>query len=367
MRLLLSCTLLAVSTCSLCSSEQTTEMPKITIGLVLPLTGDAGAFGRNVERGARLAVEQRSEEDGTRWTVLAEDSQGDAKGAISAARKLLDVDGADLLVGDVTSAGTHALLPVATDAGKLVISPAASDPALTGKSQLFLRLWPSDIFEASVIGRHILAKDYKELAVVYANTDYGLAMVNELRETVPAEKFGDVIMLDRETADYRPALARFRAADVDALFMVLYPEDARRLLGQINETGWAVPILATSTVEDPSVLSAIGSLKVVFASPMPPAEDNPIRKQFTTAYRERWGEDPGVLSDIGYDIVAVVAAEQPKQGKIVGLPLVEAIKSRGSIDGVSGQMSFDKNGDVTKAYRLKTVHDGAFTWLTGGP
>ena len=336
------------------------------IGAVLPTTGDAATFGQNAANGARLAIEVADKQgflDGRKVLLAVEDSRGNPADAASGAKKLLDVDGATLMIGDVTSAGTHALIPIVTKAQIPLISPSASDPALSGASPFFARVWPSDVYEAGVIGKYALDEGYSRIAIVYANTDYGVGMVKALRNRIPVDKIALDIPVERVVADFRPSLKRAQLANADAFFVVLYPEDGKRYLAQSAELGIALPILATATMEDPMIAGAPEPDRVVFASPVPPDDNTGVRAQFLGAYKERFGKDAGVLSDTGYDSAMILIKAWAAAGKQGPQAVAEAIRALKDYPGVSGAMTFDENGDVNKPYGLKTVRDGAFVWM----
>ena len=293
-----------------CQSANT----NLVIGGVLPMTGDAGTFGQNAAKGAELAIRVAKGQNLVSKSVelKVEDSRGLATEAVSAARKLIDVDHASLLIGDVTSAGTQALIPVITNAKVPLISPAASDPKLSNSSPFFARVWPSDVYEANVIGGYANKQGFKKIAVIYANTDYGTAMVDQFKKVVPSA--GLVISVDRETLDYRPTIQRIRLSGADALFLVLYPEDASRMLQQLAEQRIVLPMMATATFEDPKLLASPGAERVVFASPVPPDANNPQRKKFLEDYKSAFGVDAGVLSDTGYDAAMILLKAYAAQG-----------------------------------------------------
>lgn len=355
---------LCIGACERQSPTSTGTSKDVTIGAVLPLTGDAGTFGKNASRGAELAVKEanvRAKNNAPKFILKVEDSRGDASEAVSATRKLIDANSARLLIGDVTSAGTHAIIPIVTRAKIPLVSPAASDPKLSGSSEFFCRVWPSDNYEAQVIGRYVGQQGLKKLAVVLANTDYGVAMVDELVKVVGQDRIALKIPVDRETQDYRPAVERIKNANPDALFLILYPEDARRLLQQLNEQQIELPILATATFEDPKLASSPGASRIVFASPVPPKEDDPGRKQFAEKYRAAFGEEPAILSDTGYDAAMILIDAYQRHGEDSSAAM-KYIKSLRNYAGVSGIMTFSESGDVQKPYRLKTVRDGQFVW-----
>lgn len=345
------------------ASCQKAAKPSVLIGTVLPLTGDAATFGKNALQGATLAIEEWPETPGQPiFTLKSEDSRGNPAEAASAARALIDTAHARMLIGDVTSAGTHAMIPIVTSSQVPLVSPAASDPALSGTSAFFARVWPSDVFEARVIGGYANREGYASIGIILANTDYGLAMADEFIRQVSKEKISLKIPVDRETQNYRPTIERLRASGVDSLFLILYPEDARRFLQQMAEVNFAPPMLATATFEDPSLAAHPGAARVVFASPVPP-ESSAAREAFAKKYRDRFGEDPGVLSDTGFDAANILMTAYQKRGDQGAAAVMDFITNLKDYPGVSGTMSFDRQGDVTKEYGLKTVRDGEFVWL----
>lgn len=342
------------------------EAQVVTIGGVLPLTGDAGTFGQNAARGIELAVSEANAQKlipGKTIRFVAEDSRGNAADAVSATRKLIDVTHANMLIGDVTSAGTQAIIPIVTQARVPLVSPAASAPALSGASPYFARVWPSDVYEAQVIGDHAKGQGYRKIAVVYANTDYGVAMVDQFRKVMGPAVVALNVGVDRETMDYRPTIERIRRAGADALFLVLYPEDARRMLDQLRERRLSLPLLATATFEDPLVAAASNASRVVFASPVPPSDSAGARRQFLANYKTATKADAGVLSAEGYDAAMILIRAYAQHGNDSTAAIMQAVRSLRNYPGVSGTMTLDANGDVQKPYQLRTVRDGKFVWL----
>lgn len=358
--------LVVLGVCFVYAGCTRTSSPNFVIGAVLPMTGDAGTFGQNAARGAELAIRESNEKHllpGLTAVIKVEDSRGRAPDAVSAATKLVDISHANVLIGDVTSAGTQAIIPIITRAQVPLISPAASDPALSGSSPFFARVWPSDVYETVVIGDYAGRKAYKRIAMLYANTDYGLGMAKEFTKAVGQQSLVLDIPVDRETPDYRPTIQRIKNSRPDALFLVFYPEDARRFLQQLAEQRVQLPLLATATVEDPAVASAPLADHLVFASPVPPSDTDPHRAAFVQAYTKAFGARPGVLSDTGYDAAMILIKAYAARGSQGPRAIADYIQHLKDYDGVSGRMSFNAAGDVNKPYKLRTVRQGTFTWL----
>src|SRR6516225_8034446 len=108
----------------------------IKIGVDNPLTGTYAAPGKNENTGMQLAVDQLNAKNGIlgrKVELLVEDStSGDAGTAVQKARKLIDRDQVNFLVGNVNSALALAMAGVSFEKGVLHIVPGGHTDAITG-------------------------------------------------------------------------------------------------------------------------------------------------------------------------------------------------------------------------------------------
>jgi len=338
------------------------QQKSLILGGILPLTGDGSGYGVAASNGAKLAVDLFNRGAGAggalRW--VSEDSRGDPVAAATAARKLLDVDGATALIGDVTSAGTHALVPVATRAKVPLVSPAASDPALSGISPFFARVWPSDQYETEVLAKYAAGRGYRRIAALYSNDDYGAGFFRGFT-TAARDRIAFSAAFPPNASDFRPLLRRVAGARADAVLLVSLPERARLLITQMNEAGVKLPILATASIEDPQIAALSSASNITFASPVPVDPNGSARRRFEVEYRRAYRTEPGVLADTGYDAANLLIAAWKTNPDPAAM--MQWIRSQHGYDGASGRMSFTPQGDVVKPYRLKRGGAGGFNWI----
>ncbi|CAM5208366.1 hypothetical protein CDEF62S_03455 [Castellaniella defragrans] len=104
------------------------EQP-VKLGVDNPLTGTYAITGRNELHGMELAVEEINAKGGILGRpakLIVEDStSGDAGVAVQKARKLIDKDKVDFLVGNVNSGLTMAMSAVAYEKGVFMMDPRA--------------------------------------------------------------------------------------------------------------------------------------------------------------------------------------------------------------------------------------------------
>src|SRR5262245_47286846 len=109
---------------------------KIKIGHVTPLTGFLGALGAYAQLGLRMAEEEINKAGGVmgrQLDITSEDSVNPATAATKAQR-MLEQDGAVVLMGEISSASAQTIMQVAQRNKKLFMQIGARSDALRGKN-----------------------------------------------------------------------------------------------------------------------------------------------------------------------------------------------------------------------------------------
>jgi branched-chain amino acid transport system substrate-binding protein len=138
------------------------EDGSIRLGIVAPMSGPNARYGSFSLRGV----------GGRKITVIPGDSQGTPVEGVSATRRLIDLDKADFIIGDVSSSVTLAMQPVAEDAGVLLLNAASSNPKITydagvGGFKWTFRNYPTDENRALIVIQYAAEKrgrQFEELA-----------------------------------------------------------------------------------------------------------------------------------------------------------------------------------------------------------
>ncbi len=110
---------------------------QLRIGDVLPFTGDLAAYGANLDRGVKLAVDLQNaalKKAGLARAsvrlVGSEDGQTQASASVEAATKLVKTDKANVVIGEMASTATIPMARSVTVPNRIVhISPTSSAPA----------------------------------------------------------------------------------------------------------------------------------------------------------------------------------------------------------------------------------------------
>lgn len=87
----------------------------ITVGFVTSLSGPASSIGLNYEKGINAAYAYQSEVDGHKINLIKLDDGSDPSAATQNARKLVQQNHVDVLMGTSSAPGTNAMLTVANE------------------------------------------------------------------------------------------------------------------------------------------------------------------------------------------------------------------------------------------------------------
>ena len=336
---------------------------KVELGVIQPLTGELGNFGKTVLNGIYMAIDDFQDRNpNIQISLHVEDSQAKAAVAISALRKLRDVDNVSIIIGSLTSSATLAMAPIANRSHILLMSPTASNPSLSNAGPYFYRVWTSDSFDGRVAAEYVRNElSLAKVGILYLNNDYGVGLKDVFSSTF-TNLGGQVLFtegyLDQQ-ADFRTALVKVKNMNLDGLYLPGQPQGIGRILKQAKELGIALKAFSCVAAEDQEFLRIAGNAAhgLFFTAPaFDMASDRPKIKAFVEEYSRRFSEKPDTHAIHGYDAAAIILSGIEK-----GLTSPEQLRSYldglGVYNGLSGDFYFDTNGDVVTAVAVKHYDD----------
>jgi branched-chain amino acid transport system substrate-binding protein len=331
----------------------------ITIGAVLPMTGDVASYGLGSKEGIELAVELANKNSKVaKYKVRYQDSMSSSKGAVNAIESLFLTESPVAIIGDNTSSATGAIIPIADKNKTILISPSASASNLSGASQYFFRVFPSDVLEGKFVAQTI-SEDYPQsnVAVIYVNNDYG----NGLRDIFIKQSKSNVVGdfgYEPDTKNFRSILAKVKALEPDVIYMPSYYEDGGILIKQIRESGIYAALYGATTHVDPKLVEISGINSVGFQYPVSTAFDvdssDKYTRDFVKAFKEKYNKEPGLLAALGFDCAQLIISGVEQNG-ISSESIRSYLLSSSDIAGATGVMNFDEKGDVTKSIVMRKI------------
>lgn len=338
-----------------------------------PMTGPSGETGQRMRAGIELAVEEINAAGGINGKTLVidiYDDEGRPEGAASVAQRIVSDPGVVAVIGHINSSASMAALPIYKRAGLTQVSGNSSAHRLThmGFDNIF-RVIINDQGQAPVLTDHVITNEgRKKLAIIYENSDYGrgamesaMAKAKELgAEVVAAETYQPGV--DR---DFAAQLTRIMAASPDALILAGQYGEGGPIFNQAYRLGLTTDGsvlkagfdgLRQGPFIDLAGADAVEGL-LIFAS-FNSLSDAPKTAEFREKTMRLFGHPPTEQEAHNYDVVylykAAIEAGATKE-------TMSAVLRDISMEGVSGHLQFDENGDVQgKSMVIFTVDDGKF-------
>lgn len=350
----------------------------IKIGMGSPMTGGDSAFGIDAENSGMLAVADAEPFEGFSFELVAEDDGGNAEGGAAVANKLAADPTVVGVAGHLFSGATAAAIPIYEAAGIPMLSPSATNPALTQSgSKVFNRVPFTDAAQGSAAANYIYnTLGFRKIAVLHDGEDYGKGLA-----TIMAEKFealgGEVVVFEGITskeADYTPILTTIAAKSPELIYFGGYTQDGSVLTNQMKSTGLEDAVFfgcdGTFGTDylDRAGANAEGSFHAIPRTPPQSAG----KEKFDADYNAAYGVGPGELSPFSwnsYDCTTVLITKVKEVGVLgsdgaLYIPrgaLVAAVRGLTDYTGISGTYSCDATGECNvEGPQFMTVVDGAF-------
>jgi branched-chain amino acid transport system substrate-binding protein len=375
--------LLAMGTARACETR---------VGVVMELTGPAGAYGQAGAKSVEMAFRDLNAAGGVAGCTIAadtRDSQSQGTIAVDAAKQLVEIEHVPALIGGIISSTTIPILTAVTAPAKVVqVSPAATSPTLTelgegGKtSGIFFRTITSDALQGVAAAQYALSLGIKTIAVIHVNNDFGVNLAREFSRAYKA--LGGSITSDtpynERQSSYDPEVTAAMAGQPQALYLISYPVDGATIARAWISQGGAREFLLNDGMNSGDFIEAVGAryLSAAYGTSSG-TETSPSTRYFDASYKEFSNLDPGSPAAVqSYDAAALVglaiaAAGQAESEAIraglykvtdpdgtpvyagadgfkAALALLKAGKPIRYV-GVIGPIAFDKYGDITGPFR----------------
>lgn len=216
----------------------TTEIPEgdgvLTIGALLPQTGDLAFLGPPEFAGVDLAIQEINEAGGVLGQEVkglkADSGDGTPNIAPGETDKLLN-GGADVIVGAAASGVSLAVIDKIVGAGVLQISPANTSTTFDEYDDkgLYFRTAPSDILQGAVMA-NLLAEDGAQNVAILARQDaYGEALSDQIEKvfTDAGGEVGAKVLYDANASTFGSEIQEIANAKPDAVVLVAFNETTK--------------------------------------------------------------------------------------------------------------------------------------------
>ena len=357
-----------MSVFSFASAEET-----ITIGVIGPMTGGAAVYGTAVANGAQIAANEINALGGMQIKLDVQDDEHDPEKAINAYSAVLD-NGAQMILGTVTTGPCLTVSALAYEERIFMLTPSASATGVTeGKDNAF-QVCFTDPGQGIAAADMIFAmKPDAKVGIIFNNADpysTGIkdAFVAHAAELNLAVAATSSFSSDTNT-DFSVQIAACKDAGADLVFLPIYYTPASLILAQCKAIAYAPIFFGVDGMD--GILTLEGFDKtlaegVMLLTPFAASSQDEKTQSFVKAYVAAYGEEPNQFAADAYDGVYALLEACQKAGITSetspedACELLIAQFPELQIDGLTGQLSWDASGAVTKVPTVYVIKDGAY-------
>jgi branched-chain amino acid transport system substrate-binding protein len=342
----------------------------IKIGHVAPVSGPNSHLGKDMENGARMAVEDLTAKGvkiggkPVKFVIQFEDDAGDPKQGTTAAQKLVDakVQG---VIGHLNSGTTIPASKIYYDAGIPQISPAATSPVYTKqKFNTAFRVVANDNKLGGTLGAYAVKNlGAKKIAVIDDRTAYGQGVADEFvkgaKKALPGVQVVGKEFTNANATDFNAILTNIKSKNPDLVFFGGMDSVGGPLLRQMKALGINAKFMGgdgvcTDALYRLSAGAAADGVVTCAEAGGVTADMQKNMDDFRARYKKKYGQEVQLYAPYVYDAIMTMADAMEKANSSEPakyLPVLAKIKHQ----GVTGLVEFDQYGDIK---------DGALTLFT---
>lgn len=362
------------------------------VGALNPITGAGSPYGPGMQRAILMAVEEVNAAGGAggrKIEAVSEDTQTKPEAAVLAAKKLIDVNKVQAILGTWASGVSLAVMPL-TDEANLIQMNVSGAPAIStlDKKDLVWRFQATNDRFGAAFAEIATKRGYKRPATMAFNNASGIGNTEGFRKAW--EKRGGKVVAsvvyEPGRPSYRSELQKVLAEKPDVIVTGSYLPDTTILLREWYQSGdknaWIIPGWAAN----PDLIKALGAevCEGIISVDSVSNESSGAFKRFDAAYMKALGVSAltNVYAPMAYDMVITLALAMEVAGPTAtsaqisarirevanppGTPVAtfaegKALLARGqkiNYEGASSKLDFDSFGDVTPDFGVSVIEKG---------
>lgn len=349
----------------------------IRIGSVLSLTGPAAFLGDPELKTLNLYIERINAGGGVlgrKLELVHYDDASDASKANTFAKRLIEQDKVQFVIGGTTTGSTMAMVPLIERAGLPFISMAGGVAIVEPVKKWVFKTPHTDRMAAEKVFEDMKKKSISRVGLLSETSGFGQSGRKEARGV--AGKYGITLVADEtygpKDTDMTAQLTKIRATEgLQALFVIGLGQGPAIVTRNHQQLGIKVPLYHAHGVASDEFIKLAGAAAegvrlpaaaLIVAKQL--ATNDPQKEVVTAydkAYRERYKEDVSTFGGHAYDALMLLTDAIKRAGGSDPAKVRDAIEQTRGYMGTGGLVNFsatDHLGLDLTAFRMVEIRNG---------
>ncbi|MEN5081602.1 ABC transporter substrate-binding protein [Bosea sp. TWI1241] len=362
------------------------------IGALCPVTGAGAPYGSGMQKMITAAAEMVNAAGGAagrKLEVVAEDTQTSPQAGVLAAKKLIDVNKVQAILGTWSSGVSLAVAPLTNDANMILMNtsgaPALSVPPANAKGLSYRFQATNDRF-GKAFAEICVKEGFKRPATMAFNNASGIGNTEGFRKAWEAKgnKVLENIVYEPAQPSYRSELQRVLATNPDVIVTGSYLSDTTIILREWFQSGQPVKWIIPGWAANQELVKALGPevCEGIISVDTISNETAPSFKLYDEAYQKAMNQSgqSNIFSAMTWDMVVTLAlaieaanatdtasinakirdVANPDGTKVYSFAEGKEALKKGPInyEGASSVLDFDQYGDVSPAFGVFFIEGG---------
>lgn len=349
----------------------------IKIGSVLSVTGPAAFLGDPELKTLNLYIEDINKKGGVGGRPLAlvhYDDGSDANKANGFAKRLIDDDKVDIIVGGTTTGSTMSMVPLVEKAGIPFISLAGAVVIVEPVKKWVFKTPHTDRMAAEKVFEDMKKRNISKVALLAETSGFGQSGKKETEAV--AARVG-ITLVASETygpkdTDMSPQLTKIRnTPDVQAVFVFGLGQGPAIVTKNYRQLGITLPLYHAHGVASEEFIKLAGAAAegvrlpaaaLLIADKLDARDpQKPIVTAYRKAYNDRYKEDVSTFGGHAYDGLMMAVEAIKKAGGTDKAKVRDAIEGIKGYIGTGGKVNMsatDHMGLDLSAFRMLEIKNG---------
>ena len=352
----------------------------IKIGSILSVTGPAAFLGDPELKTMQLYVEKINKDGGVLGRPLElvhYDDGSDASKANGFAKRLIESDKVDVLVGGTTTGSTMSIVPLVEKAGVPFISLAGAVVVVEPVKKFVFKTPHTDRMAAEKVFEDMRKRNLTKVALFSETSGFGQSGKKETESV--AAKYG-ITLVANETygpkdTDMSPQLTKIKnTPGVQAVFIFGLGQGPAIATKNYKQLGINLPLYHAHGVGSEEFIKLAGpaadgvrlpAAALLVADKLPDNDvQKPVSVAYSKAYTAKWNSDISTFGGHAYDGLMIAVEAIKRAGgtdKAKVRDAIEATKGYVGTGGVVNMSATDHMGLDLSAFRMLEIKNGDWT------
>lgn len=340
---------------------------EVVIGAVWPFEQQNDQF----HEGLQLALEQINQEGilgGKKIKLMEMDDEASTTKGMAIAQQFADNPAVSAVIGHRGSSVTVPASRIYAHAGIVLLTPASTSPKLTDvNSPYIFRNIPNDNQLGQALAMYAGGTKHRNIAIYYTDDEYGRGLANAFEDQASQSGLRVVDRLSgyKDTADILRIVDKWKTLDSDLIMVATRASEGISFVKAIRAAGMTIPVIGGDALDSAEFAQAGEAVEgTIVASVYHELGASEVNQSFRQQYIDKYGKEPGKWAAQAYDSLKLLADGIEKAGSRSPKAIASALSELKSWEGVTGQHSFDAQGDVQgMSIVMKKLEAGTFNRL----